>query len=93
MKGRVERGLALCVGLLVACGCPPSRAAPAGLYVRNGTLMHSGKPYRAMGVNYYTCFNMLIDQPERDILPAGERSSMLEAVGEFNERCAIGEWE
>ena len=26
--------------------------------------MHSGKPYRAMGVNYYTCFNTLIDQPE-----------------------------
>jgi len=58
------RGLALCVGLLAACGCSQGTAAPAGLHVQEGTLMRSGKPYRAMGVNYYTCFNTLIDHPE-----------------------------
>jgi len=60
----VIKWLPLCVGLLLAFGAPQGRAASAGLYVQDGVLMHSGKPYRAMGVNYYTCFNTLIDQPE-----------------------------
>jgi len=58
------RGLALCIGLWVAIGCSQDPAPRLGLYVQDGTLMRARKPYRAMGVNYYTCFNTLIDQPE-----------------------------
>lgn len=48
--------------LLLTAGCV--LAVPAGLYVENKTLMHSGKPYRGMGVNYYSCFNTLFAHPE-----------------------------
>lgn len=65
--GRMERKLALLLGLLLVCML--GHANQSGLYVQDGTLMRSGSPFRAMGVNYYSCFNTLISQPEnRDFI-------------------------
>lgn len=49
-------------------------ATPPGLYVRNGTLMHNGEPYRGMGINYYTCFNTLLKHPDNRDFVEGFRS-------------------
>ena len=40
-----------------------------GLYVRDGIVMHQGKPYRAMGINYNNCFSVLLkDANNRDFI-------------------------
>lgn len=56
--------LNLLIGMLFAtCTVRAAEMSPLGLYVRNGTLMHDGKPYRGMGINYYACFNTLLSHP------------------------------
>jgi len=37
--------------------------SPLGLYVREGIVMHQGQPYRAMGINYNSCFGELLKDP------------------------------
>jgi len=38
-------------------------APPPGLYVRDGVLMHQGKPYNGIGVNYFNCFARVLKDP------------------------------
>lgn len=58
--------LVLCSVLSLLSFLQPGRAAsePLGLYIRDGRLMHSGKPYRGMGVNFFQAFNVLIKKPD-----------------------------
>ena len=64
-----RRCLGLCFGLLMATGCLRSSAISQGLYVQSGTLMRSGEPYRAMGINYNNCFvSLLKDAENRDFV-------------------------
>jgi len=59
--------LVLISGLLTSCCCPgncptsQTQNPPLGLYVEDGVLMISGKPYRGMGVNYYNMFSRALD--------------------------------
>lgn len=41
----------------------PSRYPSIGLYIEDGELNYQGKPYRAMGVNYNSCFHPLLKNP------------------------------
>jgi endo-1,4-beta-mannosidase len=42
---------------------------PLGLYARDGAVMHQGRPYRAMGINYNDCFTLLLkDGDNRDFV-------------------------
>jgi len=40
-----------------------AEAAPPGLYVREGVLMHAGAPFRGIGVNYFDCFARHLKDP------------------------------
>ena len=42
----------------------PSSDSPKGLYVENGELKFQGHTYRAMGMNYNSCFNQLLKNPK-----------------------------
>lgn len=46
--------------LMSACGA----GAAQGLSVQNGALLRGGKPYRAMGINYHSCFVELLHDPQ-----------------------------
>jgi hypothetical protein len=50
--------LRLAVLWMAACCCQAQTriAAPLGLSTENKTLMHDGKPYRGMEINYVQCF-------------------------------------
>ena len=63
MRGLI---LGLFVFLLAsACNSPSAPAAekPPGLTVRNKVLLLEGKPYRGIGVNYFSYFSRLIADP------------------------------
>jgi hypothetical protein len=51
--------------LALACNCSSAQAAekPLGLTVRDKTLMLEGKPYRGVGVNYFSLFSRLLADP------------------------------
>jgi len=36
---------------------------PSGLYLSDGVLLHAGQPYHAVGVNYFSLFSRLIENP------------------------------
>ncbi len=59
--------------LLVTIACPAFSSAakattdnPVGLYVKNGVLMHDGRPYYGIGANYQTLFDNLLKNTDDD---------------------------
>jgi hypothetical protein len=65
--GRTLGGFAALICLAVvgaAAGrAETATAPPPGLYVRDGVLMKDGRPYRGVGVNYFSLFSRLIKDP------------------------------
>lgn len=49
---------------LYGAACCADDVCPHGLYVRDGTLMHVGAPYRGMGINYCQIFWDMLKNPE-----------------------------
>ena len=61
--------LGLLFGLPVTGICAQKDASPVGVYVQDGTVMRAGQPYRAMGINYNTCFGAVLqDEGNRDFV-------------------------
>lgn len=52
----------LCILFLLLGGW--SLAAPTGLTARDGEVLRNGSAYRAMGVNYHSCFSQLLSNKE-----------------------------
>jgi hypothetical protein len=52
---------------------PSTSVHPKGLVVQNNQLMFAGKPYRAMGLNYNSCFLTLLKKPENRSFEKGFR--------------------
>lgn len=52
------------ISILILMSSCFSAAWAEGLTALDGRLMHNGKPYRAMGVNYHNCFSKLLSNPE-----------------------------
>jgi hypothetical protein len=49
--------------IAAAAGAAEPEAAPLGLYVRDGVLMHEGRPFRGVGANYFSLFDRLVKDP------------------------------
>ena len=65
----IKRLMVILVLSGVWASCGRASASSQGLYVKDGTLMHSGEPYRAMGINYNNCFvSLLKDAENRDFV-------------------------
>jgi hypothetical protein len=61
------RHLALFSFVLSQCAAHSKAAAgPPGLYVHDGVLMHGGQPYHGVGINYFSVFSRLIENPNDD---------------------------
>jgi len=55
------------LSLVAACHSPtPKPQPPPGLTVQAGQFYRAGKPYRAVGVNYYDLFTRLAAKPENE---------------------------
>ena len=65
--------------LLVSSAFAESDSQPAGLYVRDGTLMRQGRPYRGIGANYQTLFARLLNN--KDDTSSIENLSLLSKAG------------
>lgn len=58
---------------LTSCGCFHAVAGPQGLYVEGGKLMRNGAQFRAMGINYNTCWVNFIKNKENPEFEEGFR--------------------
>ena len=63
--------LLLAVGLRAASG---GTSTPPGLSVRNGTLMKGGKPFRAIGADYFSLFYRTLKDPNDTSYKSGLRT-------------------
>jgi len=77
--------------LALSALCQPSPAEPPGLSVRNGVLVQNGKPYRGMGVNYFSLASRALKSPPDRSYEKGLRE-LSEAGIPFVRFMACGFW-
>jgi hypothetical protein len=56
---------------LILCLASSGQAAQLGLQVRNGLLIKDGRPFRGIGVNYFSCFYRAVSDPKDTSYDAG----------------------
>ena len=94
MKINVRLATALAAGSLLMAAAERARpqAAPPGLSVSvNGALLKDGKPYRAIGINYFDCFLRTLNDANDTSYEAGFATLAAKGIP-FVRFCATGFW-
>ena len=85
--------LILC-GFWLAVACATAQSAPVALGLTadgEGRLLKEGKPYRAIGVNYFDAFLRTLHEPPDESYDAGFAALAAQKIP-FVRLCAIGFW-